>query len=356
MRPSMLTLMFHGDTEELADLLRNNEVLDVLHNAAPALWQPLDQSWDSWLRELYKATLGAAFFEAVQRICPRTTVDALNLELTAMHTWDAPGEGSQLTADVFWITESTLGGSGFVEEFVVRYAEDPRRFFRFLDAALYPSDLEVAADDLGRIVEFLASESSTYAPVQTAVSRARLADSHEQSVVALKTLRVELSNIGILPNPTLMISLNARLLRPGFTRSADLVLDRILRSWRSEEQRLGIDIDARVIAFVKSFEQEIDTLAEGSDGGRSWRYGVLLGMLWARGAQIRGESLKGPESVRTRCSVRSSDCPGCKFRARAQSAARPNRLVLAYCGMPRRRWNSRTLLRRLRNSRAGKWR
>ena len=80
--------------EELADLLRNNEVLDVLHNAVPALWQPLHQSWDSWLRELYKATLGAAFFEAVQRICPRTTVDALNLELTAMHTWDAPGEGS----------------------------------------------------------------------------------------------------------------------------------------------------------------------------------------------------------------------------------------------------------------------
>jgi hypothetical protein len=86
--------------------------------------------------------------------------------------------------------------------------------------------------------------------------------------------------------------LNARLLRPGFTRSADLVLDRILRSWRSEEQRLGIDIEARVIAFVKSFDQEIDTLVEGSDGRRPWRYGVLLGMLWARGAQIRGESLK----------------------------------------------------------------
>ena len=278
--------------EELADLFGNTEVLDVLHNAVPALWQALDESWDSWLQALYKATLGAAFFEAVQRICPRTTVDALNLELTAMHTWDASDVCTNSTTDVFWITESTLGGSGFVEEFLVRYSEDPRRFFRFLDAALYPSDLEVAADDLGRFLEFLASENSAFAPIQTAVARARLADSHDQSAVALNTLRVELSNAGVLPNPTLMISLNARLLRPGFTRSADLVLHRLLRSWRSEEQRLGIDIDARVIAFVKSFDQEIDTLVEGSDSGRPWRYGVLLGMLWARGAQIRTESLK----------------------------------------------------------------
>ena len=181
--------------------------------------------------------------------------------------------------------------------------------------------LEVAADDLGRIVEFLASESSTYAPVQTAVSRARLADSHEQSAVALKTLRVELSNIGILPNPTLMISLNARLLRPGFTKSADRVLDRILRSWRSEEQRLGIDIDARGITFVKSFDQEIDTLVEGSDGGRPWRYGVLLGMLWARGAQIRSESLKVQNQFERAVRCDRLIVRGCKFRARAQSAA-----------------------------------
>ncbi|MFL6450920.1 MAG: protein DpdJ [Bryobacteraceae bacterium] len=278
--------------KELADLLGNTDVLNILHHAAPALWQTLDESWDSWLREHYKATLGAAFFEAVQRICPRTTVDALNLELTAMQTWDAPDAATHAAADVFWITESTLGGSGFVEEFLARFSEDPRRFFRFLDAALYPSDLEVAADDLGRIVEFLASDSSTLAPVQEAVSRARLADSHEQSTAALKSLRAELSRTGVLPNPTLMISLNARLLRPGFTRTADLVMHRLLRSWRSEEQRLGIDIDARVFAFVKSFDQQIDTLVEGSDGGRSWRYGVLLGLLWARGAQIRAESLK----------------------------------------------------------------
>jgi hypothetical protein len=89
-----------------------------------------------------------------------------------------------------------------------------------------------------------------------------------------------------------MISFSARLLRPGFTRNADLFLAQLLQLWTSEEQRLGIDIDARVIAFVKSFDQEVDTLVGAGDGGRSWRYGVLLGMLWARGAQIRGESLK----------------------------------------------------------------
>jgi hypothetical protein len=278
--------------KELAALLSMSEVVEALHQAARALWEDPSHDWDPWLRELYKATLGAAFFDALHHICPRTAADALNLELTAVTSATATQTSQIPDGDRFWITESTLGGSGFVEEFAERYSEDPRRFFGFLDASLDPSDLEVAADDLVRVVHFLASADARFDPLRTAVAKTREAQSHQDSTSAIKSLRIQLSDAGVLPSPTLMISLGARLLRQGFTREADLFLARLLQFWTSEEQRLGIDIDVRVIAFVKSFDQDVDALVGTGDGGRAWRYGVLLGMLWARGAQIRGESLK----------------------------------------------------------------
>ena len=280
--------------QELVTLFANQDVVAALHRASTALWEPPDTEWDSWLREQYKATFGVAFFEAIHQICPRTTADALNLELSAVTSSDSAQVSGHPELDRFWITETTLGGSGFIEEFLARYSEDPRRFFHFLDATLCPSDLEVTAEDLGRVVQSLASQDSNRQALRTAVTETREAKSHEQSKSALRRLRIELSEAGVLPTQTLMISLSARLLRPGFTSVADSVLARLLQLWTSEERRLGIDIDARVIAFVKSFDQEIDTLVDAGDGGRPWRYGVLLGMLWARPSQIRAESLKVP--------------------------------------------------------------
>jgi hypothetical protein len=141
--------------KELATLLGASEVVETLHRSTCALWEEPGGDWGPWLRELYKTTLGVAFFEALHQICPRTAADALNLELTGVTSATTARTGEISDGDRFWITESTLGGSGFVEEFAARYSEDPRRFFGFLDASLRPSDLEVAADDLVRIVQFL---------------------------------------------------------------------------------------------------------------------------------------------------------------------------------------------------------
>jgi hypothetical protein len=71
-----------------------------------------------------------------------------------------------------------------------------------------------------------------------------------------------------------------------------------MQEWQDAEQRLGIDIDARVFALVKSSDSTLEqALAVNQrvavdSATSSWRYGVLYGMFWSRGAQIRSESLR----------------------------------------------------------------
>jgi hypothetical protein len=117
-------------------------------------------------------------------------------------------------------------------------------------------------------------------------------------VQALNTLRTELARQGVQPTPTLLISLGVRVLRPGTNTETDIFLARSIAEWQAAEQRLGIDIDARVFALVKSADPALEEMLQANhrvDAGSvtaAWRYGVLYGMFWPRGAQIRTESLR----------------------------------------------------------------
>ena len=199
--------------------------------------------------------------------------------------------------DQIWITESTIGGMGFVEEFLKGYLDDPRRYFRLFEAALAPSDLEFASEELGRVLEMASSGRVECQPLSLAFGSARESNSHADTTTALRTIRNELAHNGVQPTPTLMISLNTRILQPGSNAETDRFLARSLEEWTDAERRLGIDIDTRVFAFVKSFDSSLDealhlNLDANPNDARVWRYGVLNGMCWPRGAQIRGESLR----------------------------------------------------------------
>jgi hypothetical protein len=154
--------------------------------------------------------------------------------------------------------------------------------------------LEVVSEDLGRALRTVASEPDN-GSLREAFAAARESDSHIDTVGALKKLRVELTHNNIQPTPTLLISLTARVLQPGSSAESDRFLARALEEWETAEENLGVDIDARVFALVKSSDSRLDqslhlnqVVDPGNEAG--WRYGVLSGMFWPRGAQIRGES------------------------------------------------------------------
>ncbi len=285
---------------ELRDLLERHETWEMLHDLADALWQVPDSNWAPWLRARYKTTLGAALLQAACDLCPRTDPEALTLDLEARPTLNP------LTADSdeLWITESTIGGGGFVEDFLVRYAEDPRRFFRFVEAGLGPSESEVVGEDLERALAHAIRNPPSL--ITEAFEAVRSASSYHRSTWALAQLRSELAQNGIEPTTELLVAMNARLLGPGTNPQLDSYLAALIRDWRDTEERLGVEVDIRTFAYIKSNDPELEhslgiNAANMIGDNAGWRYGVLCGMLWPHGIEVREESLR-PYSRYTRLS------------------------------------------------------
>jgi hypothetical protein len=280
---------------EVGDLLHRSEVQTALHDASFALWEPLDAKWEPWLRGKFRATLGAALVEGARQLCPRMDADALVVDVDVRP--QLREEQSHDSEDELWLTEATIGGGGFVEEFHQRFSEDPRRFLRFVEAALLPSDLEAVDNELARIVSLLAPGVGQDSDFVAIVDALRLAESHTTSASALRRLRTSLAERGIQPTPTLLVSLNARVVRPGTNQRTDALTSKLLEEWTAAEARLGVDIDVRVLALAKSGDSALEIAIgartpEGSEEAiRTWRYSTLCGMLWPRGTQVRSQAL-----------------------------------------------------------------
>jgi hypothetical protein len=66
--------------------------------------------------------------------------------------------------------------------------------------------------------------------------------------------------------------------------------------WRAAETALGIEIDMRVFALVKSTTPELLSVLDlenySSSASAAWRYSLLYSLLWPSGSQLRIEGLR----------------------------------------------------------------
>jgi hypothetical protein len=75
------------------------------------------------------------------------------------------------------------------------------------------------------------------------------------------------------------------------------MLHDLVRDWRECEQSLGVEIDARVFAYLRSDDDSLDhALAEfAADvievNRRQWRFSALFSLLWPRGGVVRAQRL-----------------------------------------------------------------
>ena len=76
----------------------------------------------------------AALLAAALRACP----DAQDRDLIA----DVVPPTAQTEPATIWLTETSGGGLGLIEQLVRFYTQDPRRFWGLVDSALGPSDYE----------------------------------------------------------------------------------------------------------------------------------------------------------------------------------------------------------------------
>ncbi|MFN9370314.1 MAG: protein DpdJ [Planctomycetaceae bacterium] len=281
---------------DLSALLNDAIVVNVLRRHAPTLWQDPDASWSEWLERKFKTTLGAAILSAIQQLCPDIDSGDLTLDIdSGPHREESVATGVDLSE--VWLTERTVGGGGIIESFLMRYGEDPRRFFDLVEAALTPSDFEIADEQLSLFLDWAVSESDTAVRDAVALVRKAFNDRQDAVVAAFQELYRLLSGRGLFTCHSVIAAISTRILKPGSSTKTDQMLHQLIHTWKAREAQLGIEIDSRVFASQCARDGEFDNSLGEMEGDsleidrRQWRFNALMSVLWPRGAVIRSRRI-----------------------------------------------------------------
>ena len=272
--------------DRVGTLLHSPDVRSILDAAAETLWgDDLDDNYRQWVRHRFKATVGGALLQACYALCPEIGGGDLLLDLDG-----GPRTVDGDTPDEIWVSESAVGGTGLLEAFARRYADDPRRFFRLVEDALSTSDAERVDHELTRTLELLDSDSE----VRAAVAAIRGVDGLHALRTQTVALRRVLGERGVLCSHAVFAALQARVLRPGSSPETDALLLRLIQAWHDLESRLGLEVDARAFSLWaadhEAFRDDVDALVPGPSDTEN-RFSVLYGLVWPRGRALRARAL-----------------------------------------------------------------
>jgi DEAD/DEAH box helicase/Helicase conserved C-terminal domain len=282
--------------QDLAAFLTDRQVVTGLFSLAAILWTPIDVHWEPWLRARFVATAGGAAFSAILGLCPEIDGESLVVDIDAGPREDDDIFAAEPSAEI-WISELAPGGNGHIEEVLRQYAEDPRRFFSLMTAALRDNDFSLSDFQLHRFLETVV-EGDSNSEITIATQGFRNAYGADESHRTFAALRQSLAKEGFVTFHTFLVALANRVLRPGSGPDSDAFFLDALRSWNCQEERLGVELDARVIAYRLARGDDIDAalsltgIETPTISPDQWRFGVIYGLLWPRGAQIRQSGLR----------------------------------------------------------------
>ena len=278
--------------QRLLDLLSTPTLVAALAKAAECLWSPINETWDSWLQATAKHTLAAAILEALQQLCPE--IDSQDLAVDC-----DPGpavDGARRPTEEIWVTETTPGGNGLIEQALTEIAKAPERFFRLLESNIRPTEHETIDLQLRRLIEEIGGETQDKT-LQELIYTVRNAKSTQVSESSFAVLRQGLIKSGYVLFHGFLVTMCSRFLRPGTPPDLDAYVSSIQTRWDDLEASLGIEVDARVISALYADDATLDRIFRhaGFDVPtpvtESWRYSVISGLLWARGHALRANLL-----------------------------------------------------------------
>jgi hypothetical protein len=254
----------------IKDLLGDSEVVQEVTRIADAVVDAPSDELDSVVSAGHLSTLAVALREAFQGLCPRTDAEGLVINIATAR------DGAETVA---WLVEQEVGGAGTVEEILRTTSEDPTRLGQLIKSALGPSDLELV--DVG-IRGVLSAADDPSSGISDAFQGVRTARGAQGASSAIERLRTALAAEGIAPTHDMVSSLVHRILRPGSDRATDDLLRHSLDRWSKAEAALGLELDARAVAYAVSNE----------DPSR-WRLEQVYSLLWPRGRAARISRLDG---------------------------------------------------------------
>jgi ATP-dependent helicase Lhr and Lhr-like helicase len=263
----------------LTDLSHDPKVIERLDHHGRLLWaDDIAASSGDLARRVYRDTVAAAILAAVQRACPDAQDRDLIVDIPQPAQPDVPAE--------IWLSETSLGGLGIIEQFATSYAQDPRRFWALVDSTLGPSDHEHVHDSLVRLLDHVVTHP-TGAAAQ-AMDRLRQARSAHDADHALHQLRAAWTALDGHPRHQAVAALSARLLRPGSTSATDVTTLALVQEWDALEERLGIEIDAATLAYLVGAGRMILPGVSGP----TLTADQVFSLLWPRGNRARTQHLQ----------------------------------------------------------------
>jgi len=274
--------------QEILDHLKCADVRKELTKLASCLWEPIDTSWQTWLHDVYTSTMSSALFRAVENLCPDLNTEDLLVDVE--HNRDCNGA----ICDKVWISENTTGGCGLIESLIQRIGADPRQYFNLVEAALDSAEFELIDNQLTRLLELTCDDTSM---VHSAIQAFREAGTLRETEQAFTALRQKMSDEGFVQFHSFVVSLNNRILRSGSNEGSDRLLHDIMVTWQSQETRLGIEVDARIVAYALSQYLKVEDVLQIELGevvaGQilQWRFNSIYGLLWPRGRTVRQANL-----------------------------------------------------------------
>ena len=255
-------------------------------------WAPEPAAFNRWLRERTLSTIGHATLAAARQICPEHDPESVIVDIEPGYDSDnGPRTGE------IWLSESSIGGGGFIEALAARVRPDPRRFLRLIMRATQPSTYELVDSHLQRVIDLMTTDDDLAALVNdfrsapdqaTRVAGARtdpgcpspIRDLRRRTVGGVLALRVAFCGQARRRRPT-----------PRWRR--------VTTEWKSEERRLGVEIPPRTWAYLMR-----DAIRPGrwpgarGGGDERQRMDAVQSLLWPRGWQLRAEQLQRVESLR----------------------------------------------------------
>ncbi|MFJ9544161.1 protein DpdJ [Streptomyces sp. NPDC101225] len=267
-------------TADLVALSQQNGVVQALDEAGMLLFAAdVEATTAALARRAYRDTLAAALLEAVLRSCPDAQDGDLTIDVVA---------GSN-GVDTLWISETSEGGLGIVEAVAYRYGEDPARFWTLVAAALRPNAYEYTDRRLTDLLRHVIKEEPGGELAQ-AMAQVRAAASAGQATAALGQVRAAWAALDGTPRHADVAALATRLLRPGSDRTTDSAAWALIQAWDGLEETLGIEVDARVMAYTAG--------AGALPLPRPLTSDQAFSMLWPRGDQARNHHLESYQPYR----------------------------------------------------------
>jgi len=256
---------------KLLDLACVPEVQSMLTEHLPVLWEDGHPRLNAWLDDLYAYSLGNALFAALSDLTPDVQPDDLHMDV----------EGTTI-----WITESSSGGVGLVAKLADAIAQHPRR----LDLQLLRTTASCQREELAGCLDAVSnlvlqndrSLAEAFAAVRSATDLPRIEDTR-------LALAAVLDGNSIPTSRELSIALNAKFLRPNSGPDTDELIAALVALWRSEEARLGCEIDLRVMVAAAAENGEIQEgvrrvltrVGEGHQAGNAHLvFNLLQSLLW----------------------------------------------------------------------------